>query len=84
MNSTAERFVGSVRREVLTFFLLLSEKQTRGILTEYIEYYNELRPHQGIDQNIPQGVSHNIQEKYEKSPFLEGYVTTIKGRQHEG
>ena len=53
MNSIAERFVGSVRREALNFFLLLSEKQIRGILTEYIEYYNALRPHQGIDQNIP-------------------------------
>jgi transposase InsO family protein len=72
MNSYAERFVGSVRREALNFFLLLSEKQIRGILTEYIEYYNALRPHQGIDQNIPQGYKPQYSKKVRKIPILGG------------
>ncbi|MFC1669073.1 integrase core domain-containing protein [Spirochaetota bacterium] len=55
MNSIAERFVGSVRREALNYFIILNKKQLKNILSEYIEYYNSLRPHQGIEQRIPQG-----------------------------
>lgn len=70
MNSIAERFVKSARREALDFFLLLSEKQIRGILTEYIDYYNALRPHQGIDQNIPLGYKPRYEGKVRKIPIL--------------
>ncbi len=46
MNSIPERFVGSVRRESLDYFIILNEKQLKNILSEDIEYYNSLRPHQ--------------------------------------
>jgi transposase InsO family protein len=72
MNSVAERFVKSARREALDFFLLISEKQILGILTEYIEYYNALRPHQGIDQNIPQGYKPQSEGEVRKNPILGG------------
>jgi len=57
MNSIDERFIGSVRREALDYFLILNKKQLKNIITEYIDYYNTLRPHQGIDQQIPDGNS---------------------------
>jgi transposase InsO family protein len=47
MNAIAERFVGSVRREVLDFYILINEKQNQKILDEYINYYNSKRTHQG-------------------------------------
>jgi putative transposase len=72
MNSIAERFVQSVRREGLDFFLVISEKQIRGILTEYIEYYNTLRPHQGIDQDIPKGYTPRSEGKVRQTPILGG------------
>jgi len=31
----------------------LSERHLRRIVTEYVIYFNEARPHQGIDQRIP-------------------------------
>jgi hypothetical protein len=31
-------------------FLLFSEKQVRNIVSEFIEYYNTKRMHQGIDK----------------------------------
>ena len=37
MNAIAERFVGSIRREALDYFLLINEKQIMNILKEYIE-----------------------------------------------
>ena len=55
MNALAERFIGSVRREALDYYLLISEKQIMSILHEYIDYYNSKRPHQGIDQRVPMG-----------------------------
>ena len=48
MNSHTERVVGSIRQEALDHFLLFSEKQARNIITEYVNYYNNCRPHQGI------------------------------------
>ena len=37
MNAIAERFIGSVRREALDYFLLISEQQILNILQEYID-----------------------------------------------
>ncbi len=55
MSSIAERFIGSVRREALDYFLIMNKKQLKIILTEYIDYYNSCRPHQGIGQSQPDG-----------------------------
>jgi len=55
MNAIAERFIGSVRREALDYFIILNQKQLENILTKYIQYYNSQRPHQGIEQNVPKG-----------------------------
>ncbi|MCX5868615.1 MAG: DDE-type integrase/transposase/recombinase [Proteobacteria bacterium] len=52
-NCRAERFVGSVRRELLNHILPFSQKETLFYLSEYQLYYNFLRPHQGIDQKTP-------------------------------
>lgn len=50
-NSFCERFLGSLRRECLDFFFILSERQLLQWVTEYVRYY--ARPHQGIAQAIP-------------------------------
>ena len=54
MNSYAERFIGTMRRECLDRFLIFNEKQLRRILREFITYYNSTRPHQGIGNSIPE------------------------------
>ncbi|MBS0616549.1 MAG: transposase [Spirochaetes bacterium] len=55
MNSIAERFIGTVRRECLDWFFILNEKQLLRILTEFIQHYNSRRPHQGLAQDSPLG-----------------------------
>jgi hypothetical protein len=45
--------VGSVRREYLYHLLIVSEAHLRHVLTAYIAYHNEARPHQGLDQRTP-------------------------------
>jgi putative transposase len=50
MNAYVESLNGTIRREALDHFLLFSEKQVRNIVSEFIEYYNTKRMHQGIDK----------------------------------
>jgi putative transposase len=52
-NAICERFLGSVRRECLDHFLVLSERHLHRVMKEYQEYFNRARPHQGIGQRIP-------------------------------
>ena len=55
-NAICERFLGSVRREVLDHFLVLNERHLKQILKAYVEYFNQHRPHQGIGQAIPNAI----------------------------
>ncbi len=52
-NATCERFLGSVRRECLDHLLVLGEAQLRHVLREYVRYFNDDRPHQGLAQQVP-------------------------------
>ena len=56
-NAICERFLGSVRRECLDHFLILSERHLYRVLKEYRRYFNHARPHQGIGQKMPCSVS---------------------------
>lgn len=53
-NAHCERLLGSVRRECLDHHLIVTERQMLSVLTEYCDYHNHARPHQGIDQRVPQ------------------------------
>jgi hypothetical protein len=33
--------------------LILHDRQLHCLVREYVEYYNQARPHQGIEQQIP-------------------------------
>jgi putative transposase len=43
----------SVRQECLDHLLILEEKQLQRMLNAYVVYFNQARPHQGIQQQIP-------------------------------
>jgi putative transposase len=58
MNAICERLIGTLRRELLDRSLILGEGHLRAVLTEYQEHYNTARPHQGIDQRVPDGERH--------------------------
>jgi hypothetical protein len=54
MNSVCERYLGSVRREVLDHVIILGERHMKSVLEEYsFRYFNTMRPHQGLAQRIP-------------------------------
>jgi len=52
-NAFSERWVRTVREECLDHLLILNEAHLRRVMGEYIGYYNEARPHQGIEQQTP-------------------------------
>jgi len=52
-NAICERLVGTLRRELLDHMLILNETHLRTVLNEYTAHYNAARPHQGIDQHVP-------------------------------
>ena len=56
-NGTCERFLGSVRRECLDHVIVLGEAHLRRVLREYVAYFNGARPHQGLRQRMPDGVT---------------------------
>jgi putative transposase len=49
-NAYAERWVGTVRREVLDRMLILGRQQLRSVLAEYADHYNGHRPHRALGQ----------------------------------
>jgi putative transposase len=53
-NAICERFLGSVRRECLDHMLILGESHLHRVIKEYVGYFNQARPHQGIEQRIPE------------------------------
>jgi transposase InsO family protein len=55
MNAIAERFAGSLRREMLDHVLVLDDHHLARIAREYVAFFNPTRPHQGIAQRTPVG-----------------------------
>jgi len=52
-NAICERFLGSLRRECLDYFLILNERSLHQIVMEYGSDFNDARQHQGIEQQKP-------------------------------
>jgi transposase InsO family protein len=76
-NAICERFMRSVRQECLDHLLILHEKQLQRLLIRYASYFNQARPHQGIQQQIPEPrssshSSHETGDKVIAVPILGG------------
>ncbi len=52
LNAYAERFVGSVRRECLSQFVVLGQGHLRRIVREYAAHYHRERNHQGLGNRL--------------------------------
>jgi putative transposase len=54
-NAYAERWVGTVRRELLDRMMIFRCRQLQAVLAEYADHYNSHRPHRALGQAPPLG-----------------------------
>jgi putative transposase len=52
-NAYAERWIRTLRHELLDRTIIWNQRQLEQLLREYIEHYNSHRPHQGLHQRAP-------------------------------
>jgi len=52
-NGVAERWVGSVRRELLDHVVVFNERHLRRLLRDYVAYYHDDRTHLGLGKATP-------------------------------
>ena len=52
LNAYAERWVRSIKEDCLNNLVLLGEGSLRHAVSEYVEFYNHERPHQGLGNEI--------------------------------
>jgi len=69
-NACCERFFGSVRRECLDHLLILREQQLSRVLQAYVSYFNRARPHQGLQQQIPDPDAAALPDEPKDGPIL--------------
>ena len=52
-NTYAERWIGSIRRELLDRTIIWNQQQLERLVTDYIDHYNTYRPHRSLAQRSP-------------------------------
>jgi putative transposase len=52
-NAVAERWIGSLRRELLDRMLIVNRRHLERVLAVYIDHYNTHRPHRSLRQTSP-------------------------------
>jgi transposase InsO family protein len=70
-NGIAERWVGSIRRDLLDHVVALNERHLLQLSQEYIRYYDEDRTHIGLQKETPGG------RTIEKRPFAASPVVAL-------
>ena len=53
-NAIAERLVGTLRRECLDHIIVVNERYLRHVLCDFVRHYNEARPHQALELEVPE------------------------------
>ena len=52
-NSFAERWIGTLRRELLDRTIVWNRQQLQRLVVDYIDHYNRHRPHRSLQQHPP-------------------------------
>ena len=53
-NTFAERWIGTLRRELLDRTIIWNQRQLGRIVADYVQHYNTHRPYRSLDQQPPQ------------------------------
>jgi hypothetical protein len=71
-NGFAERLIGSIRRECVDHFVVLSEAHLRRILQTYAHYYNDIRTHWSLNKDAPVSRPNRRTGKISSRPIMGG------------
>jgi transposase InsO family protein len=75
-NAIAERWIRSIRNECLDHRLIFGHQHLQRTVSEYIDYYNQWRPHRSLGQRAPCSKLRKLPEastgKITTTPILSG------------
>ncbi len=71
-NAIAERVIGTLRRECLDHLIVLDEHHLVSVLTEFVRYYNQDRPHRTLDLQTPEARLRPATGPIRSHPVLNG------------
>lgn len=80
-NAYAERWVGTVRRELCDRTLIWNAAHLARILNEYVEHYNQHRPHQSLGQRAPTTadvVAYRSGQPIRRHPHFHGLINEYR------
>ena len=82
-NAYAERWIGSIRRELLDRTIIWNQRQLERLVVDYIDHYNTHRPHRSLDQQppLPHAVSPDADPRHLrviKSPRCDGLINEYR------
>jgi transposase InsO family protein len=80
-NAFAERWVGTVRRELLDRTLVWNRHQLETLLHDYVEHYNTHRPHRSLDQRAPDNaevVAYRPGQPLRRHPTCSGLINEYR------
>ena len=70
-NGTAERWVGSCRREILDHVIAINERHLLRLLRDYVSYYHQDRIHDSLEKDTP------YKRETEQKPAASAKVTSM-------
>ncbi|MCP4306300.1 MAG: transposase [bacterium] len=76
-NTFAERWIGSIRRELLDRTIIWNRRQLDRLVTDYVAHYNEHRPHRSLEQRPPQSA-------HEPPPAPPAAITVLRTNRCDG
>jgi len=71
-NAIAERLIGTLRRECLDHIIVLDQQHLQSVLTEFVQYYNQERPHRTLRLQTPQLKLRPTTGTVRRQPVLNG------------
>jgi transposase InsO family protein len=72
VNAVVERVIGTLRRECLDHIIVLNEQHLRSVLSDFVRYYNQDRPHRTLGLQTPEAKLRPVTGPIRSRPVLNG------------
>ncbi len=84
-NAFAERWIGTLRRELLDRTIIWNRHQLERLVVDYIDHYNTHRPHRSLEQRPPRHTTpdnnttdHPLSRRLVRTPRCDGLINEYK------